>query len=119
MNVCSNGVHSSHEYDPLAASQHCSCSCWAFALCSDVHGEAEVKATGRPALFLCAGGIPLPLLPALSLLMLTAPATMVLMVEGERSGFEEAEAWAQSVSPWAWAVRTQLEIPSEVPVQSS
>lgn len=73
----------------------------------------------RPALFLCVGGIPPPLLPALSLLMFRAPATMVLVVEGERTGFEEAEAWAQSVSLWAWAVRTQLEIPSEVPVQSS
>lgn len=56
---------------------------------------------------------------SLSLLICTAPAAMVLTVEGGRSGFEEGEAWTQSVSLWAWAVRTQLEIASEVPVQSS
>lgn len=48
--------------------------------------------------FSSVGDIPPSLLPALSLLMFRAPATMVLVVEGERTGFEEAEAWAQSVS---------------------
>lgn len=90
-------------------------------MCSDVRGEAEVKAKERPALSLCVGSIPPPppRLLALSLLMVTAPAARALVVKGERLGFGEAEAWTQSVSSWARAVRTQLEIPSEVPVQSS